>query len=62
MSNAWVVSDDSITFAVLGHNGSGGRNAMDVARQLTHTYRQTPYGLVVLLGDISYYGSILDRS
>ena len=59
--NAWTTTDDSITFAVLGDNGSGGRNAMDVARQMARTYEETPYGLTVLLGDISYYGSILDR-
>jgi 3',5'-cyclic AMP phosphodiesterase CpdA len=58
---AWSVTDDSATFAVLGDNGTGGRNAMDIARQMARTYQETPYGLVVLLGDISYYGSIADR-
>ena len=58
---AWSVDADRVTFAVLGDNGTGGRNAMDIARQMTHTYEETPYGLVVLLGDISYYGSIADR-
>jgi 3',5'-cyclic AMP phosphodiesterase CpdA len=59
--DAWTTTDESITFAVLGDNGSGGRNAMDVARQMARTYQETPYGLVVLLGDISYYGPITDR-
>ena len=59
---AWSVTEDSVTFAVLGDNGTGGRNAMDIARQMARTYGETPYGLVVLLGDISYYGSIADRS
>lgn len=59
--NAWTTTEDSITFSVLGDNGSGGRNAMDVARQMARTYQETPYGLTVLLGDISYYGSIVDR-
>jgi 3',5'-cyclic AMP phosphodiesterase CpdA len=58
---AWSVTDDAATFAVLGDNGTGGRNAMDIARQMARTYQDTPYGLVVLLGDISYYGSIADR-
>ncbi|MGI9646934.1 MAG: metallophosphoesterase family protein [Acidimicrobiia bacterium] len=58
---AWTITDDSITFAVLGDNGSGGRNAMDVARQMARSYQQNPYGVVVLLGDISYYGGIVDR-
>ena len=34
---------------------------MDVARQMARTYQETPYGLVLLAGDISYYGSIDDR-
>jgi len=59
--NAWTTTGESITFTVLGDNGSGGRNAMDVARQMARTYQETPYGLTVLLGDISYYGSIADR-
>ena len=58
---AWSVTEDSATFAVLGDNGTGGRNAMDIARQMASTYEETPYGLVVLLGDISYNGSIADR-
>ena len=58
---AWTTTSDSITFAVLGDNGSGGRNQMDVARQMARTYQATPYGLVLLAGDISYYGSIDDR-
>lgn len=59
--NAWTTTPDAITFTVLGDNGTGGRNAMDVARQMARTYQDTPFGLTVLLGDISYYGSIVDR-
>jgi 3',5'-cyclic AMP phosphodiesterase CpdA len=59
--HAWITTDDTITFAVLGDNGSGGRNQMDIARQMARTYQDTPYGLVLLAGDISYYGSIDDR-
>lgn len=58
---AWTTTDTAITFAVLGDNGSGGRNQMAVAEQMALTYRATPYGLVLLAGDISYYGSIDDR-
>ncbi|MCZ6456095.1 MAG: metallophosphoesterase [Actinobacteria bacterium] len=58
---AWSVSEDSATFVILGDNGTGGRNSMDIATQMALTYEETPYGLVVLLGDISYYGSIADR-
>jgi len=58
---AWTTTGDHITFAVLGDNGSGGRNQMDVAGQMARTYQATPYGLVLLAGDISYYGSIDDR-
>lgn len=59
--NAWSTTDESITFAVLGDNGSGGRNAMAVGEQMVRSYQTTPYGLVLLAGDISYYGSIDDR-
>jgi len=58
---AWLVAEDSGSFAVLGDNGTGGRNAMDIAWQMARTYEGMPYGLVILLGDISYYGSIADR-
>ena len=58
---AWTTTDDAITFAVLGDNGSGGQHQMAVARQMALTYRDSPYGLVLLAGDISYYGSIDDR-
>jgi len=58
---AWTTSADNIRFAVLGDNGSGGRNQMDVARQMARSYQSSPYGLVLLAGDISYYGSIDDR-
>lgn len=59
--NAWNTTDSEITFAVLGDNGSGGRNQMGVATQMAQTYEATPYGLVLLAGDISYYGSIDER-
>ena len=58
---AWTTTDEAIAFAVLGDNGSGGRNQMAVAEQMARSYQQTPYGLVLLAGDISYYGSIDDR-
>ena len=58
---AWTTTDDAITFVAVGDTGSGGRNQMDVARQMARTYQSTPYGLVLLAGDISYYGAIDDR-
>ncbi len=60
-SEGWSTTGDTVRFAVLGDNGTGGRNAMDIARQMAGSYQENPYGLVVLLGDISYYGSIADR-
>lgn len=58
---AWTTTGDAVTFAVLGDNGTGGRNQMDVASQMARTYQAAPFGLVLLAGDISYYGSIDDR-
>lgn len=57
----WPTAGDRLRFAVLGDNGSGGRNQMAVARQMALSYQDSPYGLVLLAGDISYYGSIDDR-
>src|SRR5690606_27609571 len=51
---AWTTTDDRVSFVAIGDNGSGGRQAMAVARQMAETYQRRPYGNVVLLGDISY--------
>jgi 3',5'-cyclic AMP phosphodiesterase CpdA len=57
----WTTTADRLSFAAIGDNGSGGRQAMAVAERMARTYRARPFGNVVLLGDISYYGSISDR-
>lgn len=57
----WNVTADRLRFAAIGDTGSGGRQAMAVAEQLARTYRREPFGLVSLLGDIVYYGSIRRR-
>lgn len=57
----WTTTDEQLSFAALGDNGSGGRKAMAVAEQLALSYRETPFGLVSLLGDICYYGPISER-
>jgi hypothetical protein len=59
--HAWDETPDHLVFAAIGDNGSGGRQAMAVADQMADTYALRPYGLVCLLGDICYYGSIQDR-
>ena len=58
---AWATADDRLSFAALGDNGSGGRQAMAVAEQMARTYQVAPFGLVALLGDICYYGNLEDR-
>jgi 3',5'-cyclic AMP phosphodiesterase CpdA len=58
---AWTETADVVSFAVLGDNGSGRRNAMAVARRMALTYRESPYGLVLLGGDVCYYGHMDDR-
>jgi predicted phosphodiesterase len=58
---AWTTSPERLRLAAIGDNGSGGRQAMAVAQQMADTYRQHPFGLVALLGDISYYGKFEDR-
>lgn len=59
--NRWQVTEDQLSFAVLGDNGSGGQQAMAVAEQLALSYGEQPFGLVSLLGDICYYGHISER-
>lgn len=59
--DAWTTTGDRLRFAALGDNGSGGRQAMAVASRMAETYAGRPFGNVVLLGDISYYGNFADR-
>lgn len=58
---AWSVTDDALTFAAVGDNGSGGRKAVEVAEAMALSYETEPYGCVSLLGDICYYGAISRR-
>ena len=59
--HAWEETPERLVFAAIGDNGSGGRQAMAVTRQMASTYALRPYGLVCLLGDICYYGPIRER-
>jgi hypothetical protein len=59
--NAWETADDRLSFVALGDNGSGGRQALAVAERMALTYQTAPYGVVALLGDISYYGTLQHR-
>ena len=54
----WRNAADQLSFAAIGDNGSGGRQAMAVAEEMARSYRRKPFGLVSLLGDICYYGPI----
>jgi hypothetical protein len=58
---AWQTTADRLSFAAVGDNGSGGRQAMAVAERMAQTYQDRPFGLVALLGDICYYGNFADR-
>lgn len=60
-AHRWTTTDRQLSFAALGDSGSGGRQAMAVAEQLALSYRDEPFGLVSLLGDICYYGPISER-
>ena len=60
-AEAWEVTDDAVVFAAVGDTGTGGRNQMDVAQAMVDAYQETPYGFVAHVGDVSYYGSIVDR-
>ena len=58
---AWTETDEFVRFVAVGDTGSGGRQAAAVAERMALTYAQRPFGLVSLLGDICYYGSVEDR-
>lgn len=60
-ARAWTASPDHLSFAAIGDSGSGGRQAMAVAERMALTYQREPFGVVSLLGDIVYYGSVEDR-
>ena len=60
-AEAWTVTEDSLTFAVVGDTGTGGRNQMAVAQAMVDAYKVRPYPVVAHVGDISYYGSAADR-
>jgi 3',5'-cyclic AMP phosphodiesterase CpdA len=47
---------DSVKFAVIGDNGTGGREQYEVGEQMAEARREFPYDLVLMLGD-NFYGS-----
>ena len=60
----WIVtagaSRESVTFAVIGDNGTGDRAQYEVARQMVATRERFPFGLVLMLGDNIYGGHTPD--
>jgi Calcineurin-like phosphoesterase/TAT (twin-arginine translocation) pathway signal sequence len=59
--HAWTTTPDRVRFAVVGDTGSGGRQALAVASRMASTYESRPFGAVVHVGDVSYYGSLAQR-
>ena len=49
-----------VTFAVIGDNGTGKAPQYDVARQMVKTHAETPFELVLMVGD-NMYGSQAPR-
>jgi hypothetical protein len=47
---------DSVKFAVIGDNGTGGREQYEIGQQMADSHREFPYDLVLMLGD-NFYGS-----
>jgi predicted MPP superfamily phosphohydrolase len=47
---------DSLKFAVIGDNGTGGSDQYDIGKQMAATHEHFPFTLVVMLGD-NIYGS-----
>ena len=49
-----VSGDDPLRFAVIGDNGTGDAPQYDVARQMAVQYQQSPFELVLMVGDNMY--------
>ena len=47
---------DSLKFAAIGDNGTGGRPQYDIAQQMTSARSRFPFDLVIMLGDNMYGG------
>src|SRR5690242_15442906 len=47
---------DSLKMAIIGDNGTGSREQMDVAAQMVTLREQFPYDLVLMVGD-NFYGA-----
>jgi hypothetical protein len=47
---------DSLNFAIIGDSGTGGRDQLEVARQMLAFRKVFPYDLVIMLGDNIYGG------
>jgi Calcineurin-like phosphoesterase len=59
--HAWTTTPDRVRFAVVGDTGSGGRQALAVASRLASAYDERPFGVVVHVGDVAYYGNLAQR-
>src|SRR5262245_60431330 len=47
---------DSVKFAIIGDNGTGGKQEYEVAAKLTASHEQFPFDFVVMVGDNLYGG------
>ena len=47
---------DSLKFAAIGDNGTGGRPQYEVAKQMENAHARFPFDLVIMLGDNMYGG------
>jgi hypothetical protein len=56
-----LAEPDNIKFAVIGDTGTGENNQFWVAQSMDKTYRQEPFGFVLMLGD-NIYGSVNSRA
>ena len=58
----WSEPQDTITFAIIGDAGTGGKNQFRVAGEMAETYSQQPFSLLLTTGDNVYYGDVIDRA
>ena len=58
---AWPASPGTVSFAVIGDAGTGGKNQFRVASEMAQTYQRQPFGLLLTTGDNVYFGGVVGR-
>lgn len=58
----WSDPPNTVTFAIIGDAGTGGKNQFRVAAEMAEAYSQQPFTLLLTTGDNVYYGDVASRA